>query len=228
MADQNPTAVTLDHDVLLGSPVGERREPDTFQPADFQLDQGGSDGKDWVLTCSGNWNIGGINQVDVALDELDLSQCASLKIDSTRAVSFDTAGAWMIERLRLEAAKRDVRFSHHDADKRRAQLVEVIEQKKGDGEVEESRSLGPFTGAIDGLGRSTMAAAQDIVTACYLVGASIRGPQMKAGRRGGIRLKSIIHHKINPNNLDPYKISTLGNGKLELVRFVVVVVVSFL
>lgn len=194
MAEQNPNALTLDHDVPLDKAGEDRRLTRTGQVASFELAQSGLNGQDWVLTCFGNWNIGGINDVDVALQDLDVSRCAMLKIDSSRAVSFDTAGAWMIERLRLETARQGVSFVHYDADERRAQLVEVIEQKQVGGKVEEAQSMGLFAGAFDNLGRGAMAAAQDIITACYLVGASVRGPQMKAGRRGGIRLKSIIHH----------------------------------
>lgn len=194
MADQNPTALTLDHDAPLGSVSEDRRLADSSQPATFHLDQIGNSGKDWLLTCSGNWTIGGISEVDLKLEGLDLSQCSSLKIDSSRAISFDTAGAWMIERLRLDAARQNIQFVHYDADTRRSQLVEVIEQNQVEFSEDDGKALGLFQGGFDRLGRGTMAAAQDIVTACYLVGASIRGPQMKAGRRGGIRLKSIIHH----------------------------------
>ena len=126
MADQNPTALTLDHDVPRGTVGGDRRATDSSLPADFELQTSGVEAKDWLLVCSGNWNIGGINEVDVALQSLDLAQCASLKIDSSRAVSFDTAGAWMIERLRLEAETLQVPFSHQDTDKRRAQPADRL------------------------------------------------------------------------------------------------------
>ena len=165
MADQNPTALTLDHDVPLGGVGEDRRLSDSGLPARFHLDQNGNGGRDWVLTCSGNWNIGGINEVDIELEGLDLSQCNALKIDSSRAISFDTAGAWMIERLRLQAVRQNIQFVHYDADIRRSQLVEVIEQSSVDPIKPEAKGLGLFRGAFDGLGRGTLSAAQDIVTA---------------------------------------------------------------
>ena len=197
MADHTPTALTLDSDVAVGRVGEDRRNSEAVLPAKFDLQPKGESGdksQEWLLTCSGNWNIGGISEVDTELQDLDLNRCKAIKIDSTRAISFDTAGAWMIERLRLEAHAKGIPFEHVDADERRSQLVEVIEQKKVGGKVEATGSQGLINQAFDNLGRATMSAAQDIITACYLVGASIRGPQMKAGRRGGIRLKSIIHH----------------------------------
>ncbi|MEP0944273.1 MAG: ABC transporter permease [Rhizobiaceae bacterium] len=201
MAENNHIAVMLDHDAELGtdgdarSPSGmERRLSGSGRPAAFDLEQSGDNERQWLLKCSGHWNIGEINEVDVALNELDLDQCKSLTIDSTAAISFDTAGAWMIERLRLAAERHDIDFVHHDEDRRRSELVEVITQPQRLAEVGQVRPLGLIYKPFERVGQATIVAGHDIVTACYLVGASIRGPQMKAGRRGGIRLKSIIHH----------------------------------
>jgi phospholipid/cholesterol/gamma-HCH transport system permease protein len=194
VADQNPPAVTLDHDIDGGTAVSAYRALNTGQSARFDLDRHDKGGSDWSLKCFGDWDIGGINEVDIALSDLDLKQCTRLEIDSSQATSFDTAGAWMIERLRLAAERLDIEFVHHDDDQRRSRLVEVIEQPQREVSAPPGKPFGLISESLEKFGRGTIAAAQDIVTACYLVGASIRGPQMKAGRRGGIRLKSIIHH----------------------------------
>ena len=188
MADQNHTALTLDHDIDVGHP---RRPSGSGVLAAFEMDKSAGD---WVLMCSGDWNIGSINDVDIALGDLDLSQATSIRIDSSAATSFDVAGAWIIERLRLAAERHAISFVHHDDDMRRLRLVEVIEQPQRAQHTGTTKRFGLLSAAVENFGRNSIAAAQDVVTACYLVGASVRGPQMKAGRRGGIRLKSIIHH----------------------------------
>ncbi|NKB52719.1 MAG: organic solvent ABC transporter permease [Rhizobiaceae bacterium] len=146
------------------------------------------------MNCSGDWTIGSINAVEQELGKLDLNGCRNLKVDSTAVAGFDTAGAWMIERLRLAANKNSVEFHHFDADQRRARLVQVIALDQQGSQPENSLPRNPISRMLERLGQITLEALRDIMNAFYLVGASIRGPQMKAGRRGGIRLTSIVHH----------------------------------
>lgn len=146
------------------------------------------------ILCHGDWVIGAIDEAELALGELDLSGVDGIDVDSSAVSAFDTAGAWLIERLRLEAERRAIAFQHLDADPSRRRLVEVI---RLDEDVPQPAKLDPrglFSAAVNRGGHSLNMAYQDVLTACYLVGASIRGPQMKAGRHGGIRLTSIVHH----------------------------------
>ena len=163
----------------------------TSIPADFRLDRAT---EAWSVQCVGDWTIGTINAVNKQLGKLDLSGCSSLVVDSSEVTGFDTAGAWMIERLRLTCAKKSIEFQHIDADPRRSRLVQVISLEKQVDEETKAKRGNPFSRALERLGQSTTSALRDVITACYLVGASVRGPQMKAGRRGGIRMTSIIHH----------------------------------
>ncbi len=146
------------------------------------------------MNCSGDWTIGTINAVEQELGRLDLNGCRKLNVDSTAVAGFDTAGAWMIERLRLAANSKSIVFHHVDADQRRARLVQVIALEHQSIQSANVLPGNPVSRMLERLGHSTQDALRDVINACYLVGASVRGPQMKAGRRGGIRLTSIIHH----------------------------------
>ena len=151
-------------------------------------------GDDWLIRCAGDWTIGSINETDKKLEKLDLVGCKSLQVDSSAVTALDTAGAWMIERLRLNAASQSIPFQHHDSDERRAEFVRVIALKNEAAPPTTSPVGNLVSRSFENVGHSTIAAWHDIITACYLVGASVRGPQMKAGRRGGIRMTSIVHH----------------------------------
>lgn len=184
--------VDQNHSPLAHAP-GEvaQTAADSSQLAEFRLERSSDV---WSIKCFGNWTIGFINSADRNLVELDLTGCQSLQVDSSAVLEFDTAGAWMIERLRLSAAQKSIKFEHIDADQRRARLVHVISLENQVSEKAKEKSGNPLSRMLERLGRASTEAGQDILTACYLVGASIRGPQMKSGRRGGIRLTSIIHH----------------------------------
>jgi len=147
-----------------------------------------------LISCSGAWVIGGINEAEETLHGLDLSACSQVIVDTTRVSGFDTAGAWLVERVRQLSAARGLSFTHRDTDAKRLQLVKVvtIDARSTDGEAAKTRN--PFSQAIENFGKGVVTFYNDFIMACYLVGSSIRGPQMKVGRRGGIRFKSIIHH----------------------------------
>ncbi len=169
----------------------KRRRPLEGVLAEFTLDQSTAD---WTLQCKGDWIIATINETDGQLNSLILQGCQSLVIDTTAVTRFDTAGAWMVERMRRAANKLGIAFTHTDKDSRRSRLVNVIAQHEESGIPPRPPRTSAVFAFLSMLGEKSSHLFQDLVTACYLVGASVRGPQMKSGRRGGIRLTSIIHH----------------------------------
>ncbi|MGB5305200.1 MAG: STAS domain-containing protein, partial [Gammaproteobacteria bacterium] len=63
-----------------------------------------------TLACSGRWTVGNIRALNEAIDELALPPGASMTIDGSAITAMDTAGAWLIGRLRqhLETAGAQV------------------------------------------------------------------------------------------------------------------------
>jgi len=137
-------------------------------------------------------DFAGINSVDKPMRDIDLNSATSLSINTTYARNFDTAGAWLVERLRQACDRDSIVFNHEDKDIRRIQLVNVIrrdEKKPGEIQIKAAFTQG---GLIENTGRFVVEIGQDFLQICNMIGAIIRGPQMKTGRRGGIRLTSII------------------------------------
>ncbi len=160
-------------------------------PASFDLAKSDSV---WTITCRGDWTIAAINDAENALGQVDLEGCPALVADTGRITRFDTAGAWLIERIRLACVARSIEFRQEDWDKRRIELVRVIAQDQRD-PVEIKAKQGSFVAdMLEHLGRQAAGIAHDMLTACYLIGASVRGTHIKEGRRGKIRFTSIIHH----------------------------------
>lgn len=145
-----------------------------------------------TLKCSGDWDFAGIQSVDQSMRDIELKSIKSLTINTTYIRHFDTAGAWLVERLRQACVANDVSFNHHDTDARRIRLVEVIKPDEVSAIKQKYMPKSAIVGLLEHTGRFVADLGQDFLQICNMIGATIRGPQMKAGRKGGIRLTSII------------------------------------
>ncbi len=147
----------------------------------------------WVVRGTGDWTISTLGDVDASLRQLGTEKFAAIEFDTSAVTSFDTAAAWMVERLRRDAQKTGATFHHLDTNERHLRLVEVVgPHTQDDGPIERSRSLLPIN-VFEALGQAVTGMARDMVMAFYLLGASIRGPRA-AGRSGRrFRPKSIIN-----------------------------------
>lgn len=143
------------------------------------------------LVCSGAWTIGGISACDEKLRSVLQSHRGELEIDTNNVAAFDTAGAWLVERSARQIEDAGQSFRHIDEDPKRLSLVKVLaEHRSADGSTARNAAeLGP----VARFGKIMVEGFNDFLSACYLIGSSIRGAQMKAGRGGGWRLKSVIN-----------------------------------
>lgn len=149
-------------------------------------------GDAWRLVCAGDWDVTGVAKVDLELRALAEEHHPDLVMDTSGVSGFDTAGAWLVERLRASAANKGRQFQHIDTDSKRAELVRVVRPDEGYYTEKPAKPRITLGGIFGALGEKTVNAGNDFLSAAYLIGASIRGPQMKAGKRGAIRIKSII------------------------------------
>ena len=170
------------------SHLGDAEQSDD---AGFNL---GQDGDRGTVACYGSWTITQANHLDEQLAVLSFDGWKTLTVDTSRVHQLDTAGAWLIERMRMRAKASGLAFHHSDPNAKHTQLVSVVRSDETDFVPESKPKRNIMLQWLWSLGRFTTSFWQDFLTMCFLIGASIRGPQMKAGRRGGIRLKSIIHH----------------------------------
>ena len=147
----------------------------------------------WRVRCFGDWTITGIENVDGDLRKLAAENYPALEVDTNEVSGFDTSGAWLVERLSQHAIAANRGFAHTDNDKRHTKLVKVVRphMRSPSNVIAERQPL--IMAWLEQFGQFVVGMGKDAVTAAFLVGASIRGPQMKVGSRGGIRFKSIIN-----------------------------------
>ena len=153
------------------------------------------EGDDILLKPVGNWNISSIQETDVKLRQIaDKARSnAKLNIDLSAINSLDTAGAWLIVRLRdaWQAAGGSVNIQK--ASSHATRLLDAVEIEEKD--VIEAKDKRHFViRFLESLGRLINSLGRDTAMGMNIIGAAIRGPQMKMGRSGGVRPISIIHH----------------------------------
>lgn len=143
----------------------------------------------------GNWLIGMINGPDrqVASLETQAAPGKRLLIDLSGLQSLDTSGAWIISRLRdswieLGGEVDIVNPSNHA----RRLLTAIAINHVDDRQAGERPNA--FVRTAETLGKLIHTLFTDTKMGLNIIGAAIRGPQMKLGRRGGVRPISIIHH----------------------------------
>ncbi len=147
------------------------------------------------LKASGEWLINRIVDVNAKLREIEALpvQNRVLRIDMEDLTAFDTSGAWIINRLKKcwERQGGKVEILNQSEFSRRlmdAAVFEISKTKKTDGENRGILRL------LETLGKLVFALKRDTEMSLNVIGAAVRGPQMKLGRRGGVRPISIVHH----------------------------------
>lgn len=143
---------------------------------------------------SGDWVIASIAGPDLQVSKLE-SQAApgrKLVVDLSNLKSLDTSGAWLLSRLRDHwvRAGGDVQIINPSDHANRLLRAVVVE---GSSELPKEKS-GGFVRLAENVGRLMYNLGIDTRMGMNIIGAAIRGPQMKLGRGGGVRPISIIHH----------------------------------
>jgi len=147
----------------------------------------------WAL--SGVWNTRSVHLVDKVMRDLERGPSRqSIRLDLAGIKRLDTAGAWLIERL--AEARRHAGDNVELAGATPAAVIllpavrEALRQDKASRPIHE-----PFFVVrwLEALGRSTESAWQDFVLGMYILGATIRGAQMKLGRGHAVNPAAIFH-----------------------------------
>ncbi len=147
-----------------------------------------------VVEASGNWVAGQIAPADKALRALEArAGRAALVIDLSKVRRMDTSGAWIVSRLekawRAAGGAARIINAPQSAGGR---LLEAISRETVKPAPRESVSA--LVSFLESLGRFGYSVKSDTVASLNMIGAAIRGPQLKAGRKGSVRPVSIIHH----------------------------------
>jgi phospholipid/cholesterol/gamma-HCH transport system permease protein len=147
-----------------------------------------------VVEAGGDWVASGIAPADRALRELAAhASTAPLVIDLSKVARMDTSGAWIVSRLakawRNAGGTARIVSAPHSVSER---LLEAVSREMAEPAPIERQ--GALVALLATLGQFTKSLQSDTVLSLNMIGAAIRGPQLKAGRKGSVRPVSIIHH----------------------------------
>jgi phospholipid/cholesterol/gamma-HCH transport system permease protein len=160
-----------------------------------------------ICTLTGVWNTRTVQQIDPEMRKLEAQEgIRALVIDISGVKGLDTAGAWLVERLAAAQRARGVEVAVHGESEAAAILLpavrEALDQK------EPAPPPRPFfvIGGLESLGRVVVAAWKDLIYAMFILGATIRGAQMKLGRG----------HAVNPAAIFS-QIERMGIGAIPVI-----------
>ena len=152
---------------------------------------------DGVLSAalSGNWTTVTVAGIDDEMRKLPLGEgISAIRVDLSAIGKIDTAGAWLIQRLVDEGAARsiDVRLSGQSAAARTLlSAVSTAVHRTEDSAKAAGTSV--FLAIPEWVGRKAFEAADDFLFAMNILGATIRGAQMKLGRGHAINPAAIFN-----------------------------------
>ena len=165
------------------------------------------DGKHQAV-LTGVWTTRTVAHVDAAVRKIEKdSSVNGLEVDLSKVDRIDTAGAWLIERLMAALRTRGTQPTIVGASEAAKILLGAVEEaSRRDGDSAPERRPNIVLRALEGLGRQMYAIAEDAAAAMYILGATIRGAQMKTGRGHAVNVAAIVN-----------QIDRMGVGALPVV-----------
>ncbi len=152
-----------------------------------------------VIALSGRWTSLSVSRVDNQMRKLESGlagnlQAQAVRLDMAGISGLDTAGAWLIERLRLALSKQQISVHIDNIRPSWTPLLEEVGAAVERYQLPEKPQQPFFVLALlEKLGRVTMAAWDDFLMAMHILGATIRGSQLKSGRGTGISYAAIVN-----------------------------------
>jgi phospholipid/cholesterol/gamma-HCH transport system permease protein len=153
------------------------------------------DGGTLVCVLTGAWTTHTVADVDAAMRDISgRSSYRSLRVDLSGVDRLDTAGAWLIERLLIEARAKDV----ETAVEGQSEAASVLLAAVGEADHAVDAAVRPQAPNIaiaffEAVGRRVYDIRDDFLQSMNILGATIRGSQMKLGRGHGVNITAIVH-----------------------------------
>ena len=159
------------------------------------------------IVPSGPWTTSHIYGVDGPLRQIVSKRYRTVQINMSDIGELDTAGAWLLERTIRELKKSGANVSimgERDGFKTLLAAVSAVP------EIAPVQTSGLYSGAISGIfeaaGRLASTLKNDFLMSMHMLGATIRGAQMKIGRSHGVSPAAII-----------YQMDKMGVGALPVI-----------
>ena len=156
---------------------------------------------------SGAWTTIHIFGVDEPLQQIDGKKYREVEIDMSNVRELDTAGAWLLERTRRGLTKSGAKVSIKGE---REEFEILLSAVSAVPDIAPAQTAGLYSGIISGFfeaaGRLASSFKDDFLMSMHMLGATIRGAQMKIGRSNGISPAAIV-----------YQLDKMGVGALPVI-----------
>ena len=107
------------------------------------------------LALSGSWTARGIGLIEMQLKALSVSPGSTMVVDASRVDAFDTAGAWIVQKLRRRLGGESVSIEIRQLRPEFARLLEVVGQDITHRPGTANHDPAPSTTRLESLGRVT-------------------------------------------------------------------------
>ncbi|WP_442578160.1 ABC transporter permease [Mesorhizobium sp. ASY16-5R] len=146
-----------------------------------------------VLRLSGRWTTRTIAEVDQAMNRIgDEIGSRQIVLDLKNVERMDTAGAWIIDRLVQRAKAGGVDVAVEGQTQSMDVLMAAIRDAAATKRPEKPAEQNIVLRGLESVGRAVFGARNDFLAAMNILGATIRGGQMKLGRGHGVNLAAIF------------------------------------
>ncbi len=145
-----------------------------------------------TVTLTGDWTTRSVGPLDTQMRDLEATErVTQATIDLSSIGRMDTAGAWLVDRLMTRLQRRGVETTLVGASDEDNILLDAMELPEEGADAPPER---PFILIrwLEGIGRSIYSVRDDIISALYILGATIRGGQMKSGRGQSINFAAVV------------------------------------
>ena len=148
-----------------------------------------------LCRLSGDWDTSSVAGVDGELRNLEKAlDSRPLKVDLSGVVRFDTAGAWLIERLAAAQKSKGGEITLEGTPAGAGTLIEAVHNAVASREpAEPAKKAWLPIRLLEALGRSVDNLLDDFLLGMHILGATIRGAQLKMGRGHAVNPAAIFH-----------------------------------
>ncbi len=146
------------------------------------------------IRLSGRWVSQSVNLVDEKMRDLEKADAHKATVIDVSGVSgLDTAGAWLIERLRQRLVAKSANAQLEGVRQSWLPLMEEV-GRAVERTLDIPRQKKPFffVSFLAALGGGVISMGNDFKMAMHILGATIRGAQLKYGRGSGIPIAAIV------------------------------------
>jgi phospholipid/cholesterol/gamma-HCH transport system permease protein len=147
------------------------------------------------VALSGVWTTRTVADLDAELRELETAKDGrSITLDLSGVEKMDTAGAWIIERFLAACAARGLEIKLAGPSEAVSTLLSAVDEAANENEPAPPTAGGlGFLDFFEAVGRAVYSARDDFLMSMNILGATIRGSQMKLGRGHGVNIAAIVH-----------------------------------